>query len=98
MVEAQFWAGVEEALLRARVEEALLRAGAEKTRSVAGGLSTLVVEGLLVGEVSEAGGVAGGLMVGAVLPISSHLALLASRELPAMLWQKQLMPFGALHL
>ena len=85
-----------EAQLRAEVEEALLRAGAEQTRSVAGGLSTLVAEGLLVGEVPEVGGVAGELMVG-VLPISSHLVLLVSRKL-AMLWQKQLVPLGALHL
>ena len=57
-----------EAQLRAEVEGALLRAG---------GLSTLVAGGLLVEAVSEAGGVAGGLMVG-VLPISSHLVLLVT--------------------
>ena len=81
--------------LRAEVEEVLLRAGAEQMHSVAGDLNTLVAEGLLVEEVSEAKGVIGGLMVG-VLPISSHLALQVSREL-AMLRQKQLVPFGALH-
>ena len=45
-------------------------------RKEAGDLSTLVVEGLPVEEVSGAGGVAGVMIIG-VLPISSHLDPLA---------------------